>query len=97
MRLPLNRWGGDAYTRYNYKLDVTNVGDDWFFEVAPNTNTKYPDESEFNAQVIEDRAVGAKTMGTVPADGLGRKITHARFQLFSGKVRPATKDRSLLA
>ncbi len=77
VRLPLNRWGGDAYTRYNYKLDVTNIGDDWFFEVAPNTNTKYPDESEFNAQVIEDRAVGAKTLASVPAMGwVAKSRTH---------------------
>lgn len=69
VRLPLNRWGGDAYTRYNYKLDVTSSGDDWFFEVIPNTNTKYPDESEFNTQVIGDRAVGAKTLASVPAMG----------------------------
>jgi hypothetical protein len=69
VRLPLNRWGGDADSRYNYKLDVTNDGDDWFFEVSRNSNPKAPDESEFNAQVLADRAVGAKTMGTVPVMG----------------------------
>ena len=69
VRLPLNRWGGDAATLYNYKLDVSNLGDDWFFEIAPNTNTKYPDESEFNAQVIGDRAAGVKTLGSVPVIG----------------------------
>ena len=97
VRLPLNRWGGDGYTLYNYKLDVSDLGDDWFFEIAPNTNTKYPDESEFNSQVIGDRAAGAKTLVSVPGDGLGRKIAHARFQLLGGKVRPATKDGPLLA
>jgi len=69
VRLPLNRWGGDSDSRYNYKLDVTNSGDDWFFEVSHNSNPKSPDESEFNAQVVADRAVGAKTMGTVPVMG----------------------------
>jgi hypothetical protein len=69
VRLPLNRWGGDADSRYNYKLDVTNDGDDWFFEVSRGSNPKSPDESKFNAQVIEDRASGAKTMGTVPVLG----------------------------
>jgi hypothetical protein len=69
VRLPLNRWGGDGYTLYNYKLDVSNLGDDWFFEVAPNKNTHYPDESEFNTQVIGDRAVGAKTLLSVPIIG----------------------------
>ncbi|MGB8029469.1 MAG: glycoside hydrolase family 44 protein [Terracidiphilus sp.] len=69
VRLPLDRWGGDGYTLYNYKLDVSNLGDDWFFEIAPNANTKYPDESEFNSQVIGDRTVGAKTLLSVPVIG----------------------------
>jgi hypothetical protein len=69
VRLPLNRWGGDGYTLYNYKLDVSNLGDDWFFEIAPNANTKYPDVSAFNSQAIGDRASGAKTMATMPVIG----------------------------
>jgi hypothetical protein len=69
VRLPLNRWGGDSDSRYNYKLDVTNDGDDWFFEVSRNSNSKSPDESKFNEQVVADRAVSAKTMGTVPVMG----------------------------
>ena len=31
INLPINRWGGDATTRYNWKVDGTNAGDDWFF------------------------------------------------------------------
>jgi hypothetical protein len=69
VRLPLDRWGGDGYTLYNYKLDVSDLGDDWFFEIAPNANTKYPDESEFNSQMVGDRAVGAKTLLSVPVIG----------------------------
>jgi hypothetical protein len=69
VRLPLNRWGGDGYTLYNYKLDVSDLGDDWFFEIAPNTNKNYPEVSEFNSQVIGDRATGAKTMATMPVIG----------------------------
>ena len=38
VRLPLNRWGGDADTRYNYNLDVSNSGEDWFFEIVPKSN-----------------------------------------------------------
>ena len=28
VRLPLERWGGDATTRYNYQLDVYNAAND---------------------------------------------------------------------
>ena len=69
VRLPLDRWGGDGYTLYNYKLDVSDLGDDWFFEIAPNSNANYPDQSEFNSQVIGDRAAGAKTLLSVPVIG----------------------------
>jgi len=69
VRLPLDRWGGDGYTLYNYKLDTTDLGDDRFFETARNTNAKYPDESEFNSQVIGDLAAGAKTLLSVPVIG----------------------------
>ena len=69
VRLTLNRWGGDGVTRYNYKLDISNNGDHWYYENDPNANTQYPDVSEFNTQVMGDRASGAKTMGTVPVMG----------------------------
>ncbi len=69
VRLTLNRWGGDGVTRYNYKLDISNHGDHWFYENIPNNNTQYPDVSEFNTQVLGDREAGAKTMGTVPVMG----------------------------
>lgn len=69
VRLTLNRWGGDGVTRYNYKLDISNHGDHWFYENIPNSNTQYPDVSEFNTQVIGDRETGTKTMGTVPVMG----------------------------
>ncbi len=78
VRLPLNRWGGDGATRYNYKLDVSNHSDHWFYENIPNNNTQYPDVSEFNAQVIGDRASGTKTMGTVPVMGwVAKSRVHA--------------------
>jgi hypothetical protein len=68
-RIGIDRWGGNATTRYNYKLDVTNAGNDWFFEVLPNTNSAFPDVSDFNTQVTQDKTAGAKTMGSVPVAG----------------------------
>jgi hypothetical protein len=31
LSLPLRRWGGDGTTRYNWKTDTTNSGDDFYF------------------------------------------------------------------
>jgi hypothetical protein len=91
VRLPLNRWGGDAMTRYNYKLDISNSGDDWFFENVPNANTRYPDVSEFNSQVVGDRAAGAKTMGTVPVIGWVAKSRQRGSSFSVAKYGPQQK------
>jgi hypothetical protein len=91
VRLTVNRWGGDGDTRYNYKLDISNNGDHWFYENDPNSNTQYPDVSEFNSQVIGDRAAGARTMGTVPVMGWVAK-SHAMAGSFSvAKYGPQQK------
>jgi hypothetical protein len=77
VRLPVERWGGDAATRYNWQLDVTNAANDWYFTTDPNANTGYPDASEFNDTVARDRAAGVRTMGTVPTIGWTTKRQRA--------------------
>ena len=67
--LPVERWGGDNTSRYNYLLDTTNTGADWFFENTPGSSTGYPDTSQFNAQVAQDLTTGTKTFATVPLIG----------------------------
>ena len=71
--LPIDRWGGDATTRYNYKLDVISSASDYYFE---NQTGNIGDEanpvsgvSAFDAFVQSNIAVGAKTLGTVPVMG----------------------------
>lgn len=64
----IDRWGGDATSRYNYKLDVTSSASDWYFE-NHNGATGVQDTGAFNAQVQADQAIGAKTIGTVPVNG----------------------------
>jgi hypothetical protein len=65
--ITVDRWGGDATSLYNYKLDVSNAGSDWYFENGVS-GTEVPasqDASAFNTQVEADAAAGAKTLGTV--------------------------------
>jgi hypothetical protein len=66
--ISVDRWGGDATSRYNYLLDITNSASDWYFE--NNTSaTGVQATSAFNQQVQNDAAIGAKTVGTVPVLG----------------------------
>ena len=62
--ITVDRWGGDATSLYNYKLDVTNAGSDWYFANGVQ-GTGVEDTSAFNTQVEGDAAAGAKTLGTV--------------------------------
>ena len=66
--LSINRFGGDATSRYNYQLDVTNSASDWYFENHIGT-TGQQDTGQFNQQVLSDQATGTKTIGTVPVNG----------------------------
>jgi hypothetical protein len=67
--LPLDRWGGDTTTRYNYLLDVANLDSDWYFETLPNSNTAYPDVSQFNSFVQQNEQISSTTLATVPLIG----------------------------
>ena len=68
--VPLDRWGGDAATRYNYLLDVYNSANDYYFETNPNSNTAFPDTSQVNTQIAQDAQYGAASMITVPLIGV---------------------------
>jgi Glycoside hydrolase family 44 len=67
--LSIDRWGGDATSRYNYQLDVTNSASDWYFENQYGLAGGSESNSSFNAQVTADASVGARTIGTVPVNG----------------------------
>ena len=66
--ITVDRWGGDATSRYNYLLDVTSSASDWYFENQIGA-TGVEDTGAFNAQVKSDESIGAKTLGTVPVSG----------------------------
>jgi len=63
--LPLNRWGGDGTTRYNWKVDATNAGDDWFF-MAGSGNAHPTPSGGPDALIAQCRADGGRALITVP-------------------------------
>src|SRR5215472_4971138 len=38
LNAPLNRWGGNATTRYNWQLDAHSAAADWYFETYSDGN-----------------------------------------------------------
>jgi Glycoside hydrolase family 44 len=70
--LPVDRWGGNATTRYNYRNDTSNRASDWYFENIPNEvsdPSALPDGSSADQFIEKDRAAGTKTIMTVPLIG----------------------------
>ena len=72
LRLPLNRWGGNDKTRYNWvQGNAENAAHDWGYRNRSATNATPPPgpSSAADAFVRADRAHGAATLLTVPTIG----------------------------
>lgn len=70
--LPLARWGGNATTRYNWQLDISNHASDWFFENIDNANAQpaqLPNGSSSDQFIDQNRAVGSDGLITLPLIG----------------------------
>lgn len=71
--LPVNRWGGNATTRYNYQTDTANHAMDWYFEnivkddLTPNR--VLPDGSAADLFVEQNIRTGTQTLLTIPMIG----------------------------
>lgn len=63
LRLPLRRWGGNHTSRYNWRIDTSNRGSDWYFEnIAEESGAA-------DSFVSQDRRTGTRTIVTVPLIG----------------------------
>ncbi|MDQ1300333.1 MAG: hypothetical protein QG637_250 [Chloroflexota bacterium] len=70
----VRRWGGNATSRYNWKLDVSNAAMDWYFENYKESNAvKLPDDSAANRFVDQNKAAGVDTFLTLPTIGYAAK------------------------
>jgi hypothetical protein len=70
VRLPVDRWGGNSTTRYNWKLDVHNTGSDFYFENIPDGDSStLPNDSTADRFIEQDRSMNTQTLLTVPLIG----------------------------
>src|SRR5260221_4017995 len=63
------RWGGNPTTRYNWRLNASNVGKDWFFRNGGDPSSTY------DAFLQKDREHDVKTALTLPMIGWVAKDT----------------------
>lgn len=87
---PIQRWGGNATTRYNWQLDIQNRGRDWFFLNVPNDADvgQLPNGSRADQFVDDARAHGAAPLLTAPLIGWTPKDRQRRPGFSIGKYGP---------
>ena len=86
VRATARRWGGNPTSEYNWKYDVSNIDNDWFFEVLPDTSvdaSKLPAGGSFNQYADQARVTGGKIYSTVPVLGW---LPKARMEMCSFDV-----------
>lgn len=72
VRLPVNRVGGNATSRWNWKIDSTNVAEDYYFINFPDTRgniATLPHGSSVELVVEQNARTGTKTLLTAPMTG----------------------------
>ncbi|MFL5803577.1 MAG: glycoside hydrolase family 44 protein [Roseiflexaceae bacterium] len=70
--LPVNRWGGNTTTRYNWQNDMANHASDYFFENIPWDNpdsSQLPNNSAADRFVKQNRDNATDTLLTIPLIG----------------------------
>lgn len=70
LNLPLNRWGGNAVTRYNWQNDSSNRANDYFYANVPNNNSDtLPVGSGADLFIAQNQRTDSTTLLTVPMIG----------------------------
>jgi hypothetical protein len=70
LQLPIDRWGGNSTTRYNWQIDAHNTGSDYYFENIPDgDSTTLPNDSTADRFIEQDRSTNTQTLLTIPLIG----------------------------
>src|SRR6266478_3478145 len=79
LNVPLNRYGGNNTSRYNWQLNADNRGQDWYFESIAEPSSVPGERGD--TFISNTRAGGAQAMITVPIIGWVAKLGASRGKL----------------
>ena len=85
LNAPLNRQGGNATSRYNWRDNASNRARDWYFQSTPFPDAT-PGESA-DSFVRASRAASAQSMLTIPTLGWVAKLGAGRSKLASFSIK----------
>lgn len=70
LNLSLNRWGGNATTRYNWQIDAHSAASDWYFETYSDGDGTPSGSADAWVASTRFSNNGAEPMFTIPMIGL---------------------------
>ncbi|MEG4802618.1 glycoside hydrolase family 44 protein [Microcoleus sp. ARI1-B5] len=74
LRIPVERWGANHTSRYNWLVDSSNSGDDFFFVGGGDNKNPVPGDS-IDKIVKTNRSNGSKSIVTIPIIGYVNKLS----------------------
>lgn len=84
LNAPLNRWGGNSTTRYNWQLNADNKANDWYFQsIGFSSSTPGAEADSF---ITSSKAGGAAPVLTLPMLGWMPKLGPSRSKLWSYSI-----------
>jgi PKD repeat protein len=84
LNAPLNRYGGNAASRYNWQVNGDNRGQDWYFESLADTSATPGERGD--SFVTSTRSGGAQPLLTVPMIDWVAKLGANRGKLSSYSI-----------
>ena len=84
LNAPLNRYGGNNTTRYNWQINADNRGQDWYFQSIPEASaTAGKRGDDF---IADAKGAGAEPAVTIPTIGWIARLGANRAKLASYSV-----------
>jgi hypothetical protein len=66
LNAPLNRWGGNSTTRYNWQIDAHSAAADWYFETYSDGTGTPSGSADLYVTTTRSAANGAQPLFTIP-------------------------------
>ena len=84
LNCPVNRYGGNNTSRYNWQLNADNRANDWYYESIGDTSSTPGERGDTFFSMSRD--AGAKALLTVPMIGWVAKLDASRNKLASFSI-----------
>ncbi len=96
LSIPLNRWGGNAMSRYNWIISTANRCKDYYFENVPDTVAGDGSNGQSADQFIQPTlAAGGQPIMTIPMMGLLPKDRSYRCGFSIAKYGPQNSNDAM--